>query len=308
MMISRIFRLGFCLLTASLFLTSGISANNIATGDQEEWLKSVHASWAKEDSEFKNSPTSPLAGTSRFEISETDTVYFAEIDEQLEWSLEQADQPAFSLINSEGQWKWSGLEKDVRLTREDKEIPSGSFLAAGDTLRSGRFTVEFYPSEDAITALVFDPNTQRLSEFKTLDRFEANPKFALSAKIVRFETPEQLDLITARQRFKKQYRYAKLQFEIDGAELELTAYKHALEGEGSDLLFIPFTDKTTGKYSYGGGRYLMVDEPREGDEVLIDFNLVTNPLCSYASIYNCIVPTRENKLPIAILAGVKKYH
>jgi uncharacterized protein (DUF1684 family) len=308
MMISRIFRLGFCLLTASLFLTSGISANNIATGDQEEWLKSVHASWAKEDSEYKNSPTSPLAGTSRFEISETDTVYFAEIDEQLEWSLEQADQPAFSLINSEGQWKWSGLEKDVRLTREDKEIPSGSFLAAGDTLRTGQFTVEFYPSEDAITALVFDPNTQRLSEFKTLDRFEANPKFALSAKIVRFETPEQLDLITARQRFKKQYRYAKLQFEIDGAELELTAYKHALEGEGSDLLFIPFTDKTTGKYSYGGGRYLMVDEPREGDEVLIDFNLVTNPLCSYASIYNCIVPTRENKLPIAILAGVKKYH
>jgi len=308
MMIFRVFRLGFYLLAASLFLTSGISANNITTGDQEEWLKSVHESWAEEDSEFKNSPTSPLAGTSRFEISETDTIYFAENDGQLGWSLEQTDQPAFSLINSEGQWRWTGLEKDVSLSREDKEIPSGTFLAAGDQLRTGRFTVEFYPSEDAITALVFDPNTQRLKEFKTLDRFEANPKFALTAKIAKFEAPEQLDLITARQRFKKQYRYAKLQFEIDGTELELTAYKHALEGEGSGLLFIPFTDKSTGKYSYGGGRYLMVDEPREGDEVLIDFNLVTNPLCSYASIYNCIVPTRENKLPIAILAGVKKYH
>ena len=53
---------------------------------------------------------------------------------------------------------------------------------------------------------------------------------------------------------------------------------------------------------------MMVDEPGESSEVLIDFNLVINPLCSYASIYNCIVPTRENKLPIAILAGVKKYH
>jgi uncharacterized protein (DUF1684 family) len=308
MMIFRVFKLGFYLLAASLFLTSGISANSIETGDQEEWLQSVHESWAKEDSEYKNSPTSPLAGTSRFEISETNTVYFAEKDGELGWSLEQTGQPAFSLINSEGQWNWTGLQADVSLTREDEDVPSGSFLTAGDKLRTGRFTVEFYPSEDAITALVFDPNTQRLGEFKTLDRFEANPKFALTAKIARFETPEQLDLITARQRFKKQYRYAKLQFEIDGTELELTAYKHALEGEGSDLLFIPFTDKTTGKYSYGGGRYLMVDEPREGDEVLIDFNLVTNPLCSYASIYNCIVPTRENKLPIAILAGVKKYH
>ena len=308
MMIFRIFRLGFYLLAASLLLTSGISANNIATEDQEEWLKSVHESWVKEDSEFKNSSTSPLAGTSRFEISETNTVYFAEKDGQLEWSLEQADQAAFSLIKSADQWKWTGLGKDVSLTKEDKEIPSGSFLAAGDNLRTGRFTVEFYPSANAITALVFDPNTQRRREFKTLDRLEANPKFALTAKIAKFETPEQLELITARQRFKKQYRYAKLQFEIDGTELELTAYKHSLEGEGSDVLFIPFTDKTTGKYSYGGGRYLIIDEPREGDEILVDFNLVINPLCSYATIYNCIVPTRENKLPIAILAGVKKYH
>lgn len=308
MMIFRFFRLGFYLLVANLFLASAISANNIATEDQEEWLKSVHESWVKEDNEFKNSPTSPLAGTSRFEISETNTVYFAEKDGQIEWSLEQADQPAFSLIKSEDQWKWTRLENDVSLIRKDKETPSGSFLAAGDKLRTGRFTVEFYPSEEAITALVFDPNTQRRREFKTLDRFEANSKFALTATIAKFETPEQLELITARQRFKKQYRYAKLQFEIDGTELELTAYKHALEGEGSNILFIPFTDKTTGKYSYGGGRYLILDEPREGDEILIDFNLVINPLCTYASIYNCIVPTRENKLPIAILAGVKKYH
>ena len=76
---------------------------------------------------------------------------------------------------------------------------------------------------------------------------------------------------------------------------------------GSNVLFIPFTDKTSGKYTYGGGRYLIVDEPAEGDEILIDFNLVINPLCSYADIYHCIVPPRENKLNIAILAGVRKY-
>jgi hypothetical protein len=185
----RIIRLGFYLIAVSLLLASSISANNIATGDQEEWLKSVHESWAKEDSEFKNSPTSPLAGTSRFEISETSTVYFSEKNGQLGWTLEKADQPAFSLINNEGQWQWKGLEKDVSLSRQDKEIPSGSSLAAADKSRTGQFTVEFYPSGDAITALVFDPDTQRLKDFKTLDRFEANPKFALTAKIARFETP-----------------------------------------------------------------------------------------------------------------------
>lgn len=307
MMIFRVFRLGFYVLATSLFLTSGISANDITTADQE-WLRGIHESWLTEDIEFKNSPTSPLAGTSRFEISEANTVYFAEKDGQLEWSIEQAGQSVFSLINSRGQWRWTRLDQEVSSARKDKEIPSGSVLVGGDQLKAGRFTVELYPSEDAITALVFDPDTQRLKDFEKLDRFEPNPKFVVTAKIARFETPEQLDLITARQRFKKQYRYAKLLFEIDGSKLELTAYKHALEGEGSNVLFIPFTDKTTGKYSYGGGRYLMVEESPESDEVLIDFNLVINPLCTYAAIYNCIVPTRENKLPIAILAGVRKYH
>ena len=304
----RMFMLYFCLLAMSLFLVTGVGANNIETADHDAWLKSIHKSWAEEDKEFKNSPTSPLAGTLRFEIENAGTVYFAEDDGKLEWSLEQADQAKFSLSNDSGQWEWKDLDKDVSLSRAEDDIPSGSFIAAGDNLKAGRFTVEFYPSEDAVTALVFDPNTQRLKEFKTLDRFEANQRFALTAKIVKFESPERLELITGRQRFKKQYRYAKLHFEIDGTELELTAYKHALEGDGSDFLFIPFTDKTTGKYTYGGGRYLIVDEPGEGDEIAIDFNLVINPLCTYASIYNCIVPTRENKLPIAILAGVKKYH
>jgi uncharacterized protein (DUF1684 family) len=281
---------------------SGVKSN------QEAWLKSVHAAWAEEDDEFKHSPTSPLAGTLRFEINETGTVYFAENAGQLEWSLEPADQAAFSVLFSDGQWKWSSLAAGTRLVRDDETMPSGSTLDFVDQAKVGRFTVEFYPVNDTLTALVFDPDTQRIREFETLDRFAANPKFALTAKIERFENPEQLELITAIQRVKKRYRYAKLHFEVDGTALELTAYKHALEGEGSNSLFIPFTDKTTGKHTYGGGRYLIVDEPPEGDEIQIDFNLVINPLCTYATIYNCIVPTRENKLPIAVLAGVKKYH
>lgn len=304
----RIHGIGISLLVAGLFLTSNLTAKNTANKDHEAWLTSIGAARAQEDNEFKNSPTSPLAGTLRFEISETGTVYFAENAGQLEWSLEPRDEAAFSVLNTEEQWQWTGLATGTSLMRQDKVLPSGSILDFGDLAKVGRFTVEFYPVKNTLTALVFDPDTQRIREFQTLERFEANPDFVLTATIERFEAPEQLELITGLQRLKKRYRYAKLHFEIDAKELELTAYKHALEGKGSNSLFIPFTDKTTGKYTYGGGRYLIVDEPAEGDEIEIDFNLVVNPLCSYAPIYNCIVPTRENKLPIAVLAGVRKYH
>ncbi|MBT8073446.1 MAG: nuclear transport factor 2 family protein, partial [Xanthomonadales bacterium] len=87
--------------------------------DQGAWLQSVHAAWAEEDDEFKNSPTSPLAGTLRFEINETGTVYFAENAGQLEWLLEPADQAAFSVLNSDGQWTWSSLAADTSLVRDN---------------------------------------------------------------------------------------------------------------------------------------------------------------------------------------------
>ena len=296
------------LVIAILVLTSSVGANSIASETQETWLESVHESWAEQDSEFKNSPTSPLAGASRFELDETEAVYFAEKDGELGWSLEQGDQSMFSLVLAEDGWKWTGMSAEVTCMREGENMSSGSYLVAGDVFKTGRFSVEVYPNKNQITALAFDANSQQVKDFNTLERFEPDPRFAVTANIVKFESPEQVDLITGLQRIKERYKYAILEFEIEGVELELTAYKYALEGEHSDVLFVPFTDKTTGKYSYGGGRYLSVAEPEEGAEVAIDFNLVTNPLCAYTPIYNCIVPTRENRLPIAILAGEKKYH
>ena len=296
------------LVIAILVLTSSVGANNIGSEAQEAWLTSVHESWAEQDSEFKNSPTSPLAGASRFELDETEAVYFAEKDRELGWSLEPGDQSKFSLVLAEDGWKWTDMSAEVTCMREGENMSPGSYLLAGDVFKTGRFSVEVYPNQNQITALVFDANSQQVKDFNTLERFEPDPRFAVTANIVKFESPEQVDLITGLQRIKERYKYAILEFEIEGVELELTAYKYALEGEHSDVLFVPFTDKTTGKYSYGGGRYLSVVEPEEGAEVAIDFNLVTNPLCAYTPIYNCIVPTRENRLPIAILAGEKKYH
>jgi len=296
------------LVFATLVLTSSVGANNIESEAQEAWLTSVHESWAEQDSEFKNSPTSPLAGASRFELDETGVVYFAEKNGELGWSLAQGDQSKFSLVLAEDGWKWMDMSAEVACMREGENTSPGSYLLAGDVFKTGRFSVAVYPNENQITALVFDANSQQVKDFNTLERFEPDPRFAVTANIVKFESPEQVDLITGLQRIKERYKYAILEFEIEGVELELTAYKYALEGEHSDVLFVPFTDKTTGKYSYGGGRYLSVVEPEEGAEVAIDFNLVTNPLCAYTPIYNCIVPTRENRLPIAILAGEKKYH
>jgi len=63
------------LFIATLVFASSVGANNITSEAQESWLASVHESWAEQDNEFKNSPTSPLAGAARYEITETEPVY-----------------------------------------------------------------------------------------------------------------------------------------------------------------------------------------------------------------------------------------
>ena len=111
---------------------------------------------------------------------------------------------------------------------------------------------------------------------------------------------------TSRDLIKTFFRYAKIRFELDGTDLELSAFKSELSGEDSEDLFIPFRDATSGRESYGAGRFLSIDEP-DNDRFVLDFNRCYNPLCNYSPAYNCAVPPAENHLAVPIRAGEKTY-
>ncbi|MGB5294317.1 MAG: DUF1684 domain-containing protein, partial [Thermoanaerobaculia bacterium] len=63
---------------------------------------------------------------------------------------------------------------------------------------------------------------------------------------------------------------------------------------------------TTGRETYGAGRYLQIDDPAS-ESLVLDFNRAFNPLCNYSDAYNCTLPLRENHLKVAINAGEKTY-
>jgi hypothetical protein len=64
---------------------------------------------------------------------------------------------------------------------------------------------------------------------------------------------------------------------------------------------------TSGKETYGAGRYLEVPEP-QGDDLILDFNLAHNPLCAYMESGTCPLPPMENTLNAAVRAGEKAFH
>ena len=65
-------------------------------------------------------------------------------------------------------------------------------------------------------------------------------------------------------------------------------------------------DKTNGKESYGGGRYLDLEIP-EDKIIILDFNKAYNPYCAYSDRYSCPIPPIENHLDVAINAGFKAF-
>jgi uncharacterized protein len=98
--------------------------------------------------------------------------------------------------------------------------------------------------------------------------------------------------------------YGTFIFTIEGQEQRLTAYQAVHAHAHDDTLFVPFKDATSGKETYGAGRYL--DIPRvEGENYILDFNKAYNPLCAYSPLYNCPYPPPQNRLKVAVEAGEK---
>jgi len=75
-------------------------------------------------------------------------------------------------------------------------------------------------------------------------------------------------------------------------------------------LFLPFRDATSGRQTYGAGRYLL-DTIKSADHggdmstgsIVLDFNLAFHPSCTYDPRWVCPLAPQENTLDVPVLAG-----
>jgi uncharacterized protein (DUF1684 family) len=145
-------------------------------------------------------------------------------------------------------------------------------------------------------------------KFKHLNYFEPNELFRVECK-VKISKGEEFDMLTSRGEKKQFRRYGYLKFKLKGKRFKLPIYQSIRlmkMDKYKDYIFIPFTDLTSGKDTYGGGRYIETTIPKSKNYIL-DFNYAFNPYCHYTTGYNCCIPPAENFLNIEIKAGEKKY-
>ncbi len=141
--------------------------------------------------------------------------------------------------------------------------------------------------------------------------YEPDSTYRVTATAERTVNAEPFDMPTYSGKTKEHVAYAVLSFVLHGQPQQLTLYRSLnlmKVPNYRDYLFLPFKDATSGKETYGGGRYI---DFRTGDikdgKVTLDFNRAYNPYCAYQEGYSCPIPPKNNVLSVAIDAGEKAY-
>ena len=148
-----------------------------------------------------------------------------------------------------------------------------------------------------------------LKDFKELDFFTIDTTYIVIAKLKFHKDSKPFKMQTNTDRLPIYKIYATASFNLKGREFKLNIYQNEKllqTTDFEDYLFLPFTDKSNGNTTYGGGRYIDLKIP-DGDTLLIDFNQTYNPSCAYNAKYSCPIPPKANDLDIEINVGVKKY-
>jgi uncharacterized protein len=149
-----------------------------------------------------------------------------------------------------------------------------------------------------------------LEGFKSLDFFPINEKAFVVAQFIRTDKEKSFGMKTSTARKPMYVKYGELSFQLEGKEFKLNVYQNVEFSKNEKYkndLFLPFSDLTSGKESYIGGKYIDLKIPK-GNTIAIDFNQSYNPYCAYNHKYSCPKVPLENDLAIEIHAGVKKFH
>ena len=146
---------------------------------------------------------------------------------------------------------------------------------------------------------------QERTRFRGLKYFPQSSDYRVKARLTKSDKPEVVTMTTSKGTIRPYLKYGVFSFELQGKKLQLHAYK-AADDPHDQSLFVPFADETSGKETYGAGRYLDIEESH-GDDYVLDFNLAYNPYCEYNENYVCPFPPKDNRLPVAIKAGERNY-
>jgi uncharacterized protein (DUF1684 family) len=174
----------------------------------------------------------------------------------------------------------SGAPEVVRLGR----------LAFHVIERSGRYGIRLKDSE-----------SPRRRTFSGLRWFPVQSSWRIAARFEPYDPPRKVPIANVLGQVNDMTSPGRAVFKAGNKEVSLDA---VLEEPDAQELFFIFRDLTTGKTTYGAGRFLYTGLAAAG-AVVLDFNKAYSPPCAFTSYATCPLPPPQNRLSVAVEAGEK---
>ena len=165
-----------------------------------------------------------------------------------------------------------------------------------DKIEFGDFWVFASILEGTCQLTVHDKQSPYLKRFPGAVWFPVDARYRVEAAFAPYPQPKEIKIpdTTGRARPGKVPGYVT--FELNDETLRLDP---VADSKG---LFIMFKDRTSGRETYGAGRFLEAEMPKDG-KVVLDFNKAYNPYCAINPYSSCPIPPKQNALAMRIEAG-----
>ncbi len=172
-----------------------------------------------------------------------------------------------------------------------------------DVLEIGRLSLYVIERGGQVAIRLKDRDSAARREFTGLKWFEVSESYRVEARWVQYPVfkPVRLPNVLGKVESMPSPGYAE--FTLNGATLRLDG---VLEEPQAEELFFILKDETSGKETYGAGRFLYASLPK-GGKVVLDFNKAYNPPCAFTAYATCPLPPKQNWLPVRIEAGEENY-
>ena len=190
----------------------------------------------------------------------------------------------------------------VTVKMEGESAPRELWPDSADVVKIGRLSLILIKRGDRLGIRLKDPENPARKGFHGLEYFPVSEAYRVTARWI--AEPRQIPILNVLGQTEPSQCPGYAAFRIDGKELRIYPI---LEAPDAQELFYIFRDQTSGRETYPAGRFLYSALPKAGS-VVLDFNKAVNPPCAFTPYATCPLPPPENRLPVRIEAGEKKYH
>jgi len=162
-------------------------------------------------------------------------------------------------------------------------------------------SVVIHRSGTRLSLRVRDPNGERARRFQGFEWFPIGRDYHVLGRFIRDATPRKLPVVNTLGDVDAYQTEGIVEFVLNGETLRLRPFT-----TDPGRFYFVFNDASSGNETYEAARFLYSDLRQDGTTIL-DFNEAYNPPCSFNPFTTCPIPLPENRLPIKVLAGEKKY-